>query len=144
MIRRPPRSTRPDTLFPYTTLFLSIFHSARDEQGRWHRACPRFCASRVCRTRHDRGFECALGHWRGGAGEAPCPCHAHHARDERTGFWREGTRLEPHRACRGMARALGRSCQRSEEGRVGKGWGRTVRTRGGPDHYKKKETNRTK
>src|SRR3546814_19567226 len=23
MIRRPPRSTRPDTLFPYTTLFLS-------------------------------------------------------------------------------------------------------------------------
>src|SRR3546814_19828542 len=101
MIRRPPRSTRPDTLFPYTTLFLSIFHSARDEQGRWHRACPRFCASRVCRTRHDRGFECALGHWRGGAGEAPCPCHAHHARDERTGFWREGTRLETHRGCRG-------------------------------------------
>src|SRR3546814_296386 len=25
MIRRPPRSTRTDTLFPYTTLFLSIF-----------------------------------------------------------------------------------------------------------------------
>src|SRR3546814_7067919 len=24
MIRRPPRSTRPDTLFPYTTLFLSV------------------------------------------------------------------------------------------------------------------------
>src|SRR3546814_8022865 len=24
MTRRPPRSTRPDTLFPYTTLFLSI------------------------------------------------------------------------------------------------------------------------
>src|SRR3546814_10939293 len=24
MIRRPPRSTRPDTLFPYTTLFLSL------------------------------------------------------------------------------------------------------------------------
>src|SRR3546814_8137396 len=28
MIRRPPRSTRTDTLFPYTTLF----RSARDEQ----------------------------------------------------------------------------------------------------------------
>src|SRR3546814_4545790 len=26
MIRRPPRSTRTDTLFPYTTLFRSIFH----------------------------------------------------------------------------------------------------------------------
>src|SRR3546814_15899620 len=24
MIRRPPRSTRTDTLFPYTTLFLSV------------------------------------------------------------------------------------------------------------------------
>src|SRR3546814_16130964 len=24
MIRRPPRSTRPDTLFPYTTLFRSV------------------------------------------------------------------------------------------------------------------------
>src|SRR3546814_10097984 len=36
MIRRPPRSTRTDTLFPYTTLFRS--------QYRWPRAsggCPR-------------------------------------------------------------------------------------------------------
>src|SRR3546814_2461736 len=30
MIRRPPRSTRTDTLFPYTTLFLSFrFHVGR-------------------------------------------------------------------------------------------------------------------
>src|SRR3546814_11328951 len=27
MIRRPPRSTRTDTLFPYTTLFRSVFHA---------------------------------------------------------------------------------------------------------------------
>src|SRR3546814_14045848 len=27
MIRRPPRSTRTDTLFPYTTLFRSIVHT---------------------------------------------------------------------------------------------------------------------
>src|SRR3546814_18452967 len=27
MIRRPPRSTRTDTLFPYTTLFRSISHA---------------------------------------------------------------------------------------------------------------------
>src|SRR3546814_19596666 len=26
MIRRPPRSTRTDTLFPYTTLFRSLMH----------------------------------------------------------------------------------------------------------------------
>src|SRR3546814_8500014 len=30
MIRRPPRSTRTDTLFPYTTLFRSL----REESGR--------------------------------------------------------------------------------------------------------------
>src|SRR3546814_3635336 len=29
MIRRPPRSTRTDTLFPYTTLFRSGFHPKR-------------------------------------------------------------------------------------------------------------------
>src|SRR3546814_4637248 len=29
MIRRPPRSTRTDTLFPYTTLFRSLDHGRR-------------------------------------------------------------------------------------------------------------------
>src|SRR3546814_5079241 len=32
MIRRPPRSTRTDTLFPYTTLFRSL-GKARDDGG---------------------------------------------------------------------------------------------------------------
>src|SRR3546814_6714544 len=31
MIRRPPRSTRTDTLFPYTTLFRSQLHALRRE-----------------------------------------------------------------------------------------------------------------
>src|SRR3546814_8414095 len=31
MIRRPPRSTRTDTLFPYTTLFLSRQESDRNQ-----------------------------------------------------------------------------------------------------------------
>src|SRR3546814_15154736 len=30
MIRRPPRSTRTDTLFPYTTLFRSVVHRLLD------------------------------------------------------------------------------------------------------------------
>src|SRR3546814_20508937 len=30
MIRRPPRSTRTDTLFPYTTLFRSLVHLGAD------------------------------------------------------------------------------------------------------------------
>src|SRR3546814_5506966 len=46
MIRRPPRSTRTDTLFPYTTLFRSVraggkpwyrhhqFHPGRGDSGR--------------------------------------------------------------------------------------------------------------
>src|SRR3546814_12244168 len=33
MIRRPPRSTRTDTLFPYTTLFRSLAHIAVDALG---------------------------------------------------------------------------------------------------------------
>src|SRR3546814_9000485 len=33
MIRRPPRSTRTDTLFPYTTLFRSADGDARHEGG---------------------------------------------------------------------------------------------------------------
>src|SRR3546814_15467782 len=42
MIRRPPRSTRTDTLFPYTTLFLS-----RRARGPAYRAAP----VRGCRDR---------------------------------------------------------------------------------------------
>src|SRR3546814_1114543 len=34
MIRRPPRSTRTDTLFPYTTLFRSIFVIPESPRGR--------------------------------------------------------------------------------------------------------------
>src|SRR3546814_15115898 len=33
MIRRPPRSTRTDTLFPYTTLFRSVRRSCRADCG---------------------------------------------------------------------------------------------------------------
>src|SRR3546814_3452579 len=42
MIRRPPRSTRTDTLFPYTTLFRSVFAIAIGRSGgaRW----PVYCA----------------------------------------------------------------------------------------------------
>src|SRR3546814_8599117 len=32
MIRRPPRSTRTDTLFPYTTLFRSLFRPRADAE----------------------------------------------------------------------------------------------------------------
>src|SRR3546814_9361664 len=35
MIRRPPRSTRTDTLFPYTTLFRSDYEQVRDVVDVW-------------------------------------------------------------------------------------------------------------
>src|SRR3546814_16657747 len=37
MIRRPPRSTRTDTLFPYTTLFRSIYW----HDGQWATENPK-------------------------------------------------------------------------------------------------------
>src|SRR3546814_2517041 len=41
MIRRPPRSTRTDTLFPYTTLFRSDDEKHRDELGAREQHQPR-------------------------------------------------------------------------------------------------------
>src|SRR3546814_14163659 len=35
MIRRPPRSTRTDTLFPYTTLFRSVRTMTHDNRESW-------------------------------------------------------------------------------------------------------------
>src|SRR3546814_1688293 len=38
MIRRPPRSTRTDTLFPYTTLFRSLHQAGEGEDSFVHHA----------------------------------------------------------------------------------------------------------
>src|SRR3546814_15098113 len=40
MIRRPPRSTRTDTLFPYTTLFRSVSSMTRRSWSSWRDARP--------------------------------------------------------------------------------------------------------
>src|SRR3546814_19657598 len=40
MIRRPPGSTRTDTLFPYTTLFRSAFQQVHRQRQRAHQADP--------------------------------------------------------------------------------------------------------
>src|SRR3546814_11704205 len=62
MIRRPPRSTRPDTLFPYTTLFRS--HAGRiDPAARRAEGQPAFrpgaralaCGAGAPATRDDQG-----------------------------------------------------------------------------------------
>src|SRR3546814_10092635 len=44
MIRRPPRSTRTDTLFPYTTLFRSC-SAACARRSPWSLRTPRCCTA---------------------------------------------------------------------------------------------------
>src|SRR3546814_15995418 len=50
MIRRPPRSTRTDTLFPYTTLFRSGRSAHAPRPGRRRPAANRRCGFPVPRT----------------------------------------------------------------------------------------------
>src|SRR3546814_18290060 len=47
MILGPPRSTRTDTLFPYTTLFRSIVETHDRIVGRLYRASERLCNTRI-------------------------------------------------------------------------------------------------
>src|SRR3546814_9704081 len=65
MIRRPPRSTRTDTLFPYTTLFRSRRHARHDERPP-HR--PRLC------DREIRGAARAAGRGAGADGRQRRQC----------------------------------------------------------------------
>src|SRR3546814_11549350 len=66
MILRPPRSTRTDTLFPYTTLFRS-----RDGQGRrsrnqgcWWRCAPHSVGCYRCGELEYCDCRCRRGYWR--------------------------------------------------------------------------------
>src|SRR3546814_7734572 len=54
MIRRPPRSTRTDTLFPYTTLFRSLCRSARRSQGTCATLARPGLPARLARGNHRR------------------------------------------------------------------------------------------
>src|SRR3546814_7510850 len=63
MIRRPPRSTRTDTLFPYTTLFRSGDHHRRE--GQWQRSLPGAIMASMTKDRLGRatmlGRQCRRG-----------------------------------------------------------------------------------
>src|SRR3546814_2813664 len=72
MIRRPPRSTRTDTLFPYTTRFRSLYGAAatplRRKSGSFDRCVPDAqahavappCAEQPCRADHPCRGDCPL------------------------------------------------------------------------------------
>src|SRR3546814_16628014 len=79
MIRRPPRSTRTDTLFPYTTLFRSfcrLFKNmmvrtryALEQSANMHaglqEAAPQGAAG-ACGEQYDQNALCAYGQGRSG------------------------------------------------------------------------------
>src|SRR3546814_3312241 len=69
MIRRPPRSTRTATLFPYTTLFRAIpaFPAPPISCG---------CASTADEQRADSGHRLALGRRSGRLADDRCPAGA--------------------------------------------------------------------
>src|SRR3546814_13163367 len=115
MIRRPPRATRTDTLFPYTTLFRSraqqaIAQSLDAADLRLH-AAEHLDADRAGEE-HD-----------GGA-------------DQQRAV--EALEAEDEGQEAGQARQA--EHQRSEERRVGKECVSTCRSRWSPYHYKKKRT----
>src|SRR3546814_12357176 len=53
MIRRPPRSTRTDTLFPYTTLFRSLRALVLDEAGGEEQCAPLLLLGRGAHCRSE-------------------------------------------------------------------------------------------
>src|SRR3546814_18354406 len=103
MMRRPPSSTRPDTLFPYTSLFRSRRDGPRDRERRAD------LAARRARERHGRcgadaagrGGCQASGEWRGG--DAGVAFRAGRARSGGAGYGGAGVSpkpraQDPHRA----------------------------------------------
>src|SRR3546814_4394927 len=72
MIRRPPRSTRTDTLFPYTTLFRSSVRTLRDRPISDHHIGRRNAEWIHCRslTSHKQNQPCQYSFW------SCCPCHS--------------------------------------------------------------------
>src|SRR3546814_18856204 len=113
MIRRPPRSTRTDTLFPYTTLFRSPTGCKFPVDGYGER---------------DKIFDDSRGRYDCGRGRSTCGGGGGRVRQERHAFWGA---LQAEANLTGKPALLG---ARSEERRVGKECVSTFRSRWSPDH----------
>src|SRR3546814_11065746 len=117
MIRRPPRSTRTDTLFPYTTLFRSVLKAFVTEVERVHGKEGLLVRIAEAACLQPEGMVCdVVFPAAGGADVLAAIVREHKASD---GFERR-----VHRVLR----------VRSEERRVGKECVSTCRSRGGPEH----------
>src|SRR3546814_10941878 len=118
MIRRPPRSTRTDTLFPYTTLF----RSAGPAVPGLREPPPRLSGRHAGPRPGDRRLCAEI------AAVIPAACGRHAG-----GTGSPGRRLDRRHGLR-----------RSEERRAGKEGVSTGRSRWQPYHYKKTTTKNTK
>src|SRR3546814_19359359 len=127
MIRRPPRSTRTDTLFPYTTLFRSHQHDEHpegDKRATGPVGKPAAAGARQCADeRANEGVTYSV-----------------HLRKDQVGEERETRRHADEGAeCAGIEPAHQPGMnpaedRRTAERRVGKECGSTCRSRGARDH----------
>src|SRR3546814_21012981 len=116
MIRRPPRSTRTDTLFPYTTLFRS---------RRPYEAADRVDERRLARpVRPDQAYDGPGFHGDADAGNGVHAAKGHRQVTDDQGPSGAASTLGCARAADPLRRG-----RRSEERRVGEEWGSTWRSR---------------
>src|SRR3546814_12289171 len=81
MIRRPPRSTRTDTLFPYTTLFRSGRQGSRPGIGASFRQRERVCVAAAQPPEAAVAGKVRAEHGRSPQADRQARCrHARHAR----------------------------------------------------------------
>src|SRR3546814_11633997 len=127
MIRRPPRSTRTDTLFPYTTLFRSCKRRARrrdrrperrDGKGRSHRPSRASAIASAAAWREHRGTRSPRGAYRSDD-DAPEPMPV-------------GAMIKKLAVAARDRAPLGEILAQSEARRVGQERGRKCRYRGSP------------
>src|SRR3546814_18633236 len=126
MLRRPPRSTRTDTLFPYTTLFRSEQDEQEQEDGVQHAG----------NRRHRAGADIGRGPCNGSGGGQSTKNGGRHVRDTLSNEFLIGAVPGPDHAVGHNGREQGLdSCQeRSEDGRAGTECVSTCRFRGWPDY----------
>src|SRR3546814_19508133 len=121
MLRRPPRSTRTDTLFPYTTLFRSVLHllAAEFDLGRAADIAREHPSDRGARRQFDIGQVTAI------------PILVARARDAKgdPGDGGEGGEAFGRERGSGSGHESVRLAGRAEERWVGKGGVSTCRSR---------------
>src|SRR3546814_20949313 len=124
MIRRPPRSTRTHTLFPYTTLFRSAARAGGPRLGRSRRpVAGGICGGLAAAAGRPQDLSEPQGHRLHGRRRRPCAARSRAAAPPAR---------HPHRRPRPPP-------ARSEERRVGKEGVSTCRSRWSPYHYKTKK-----